>query len=105
MLDKDGYPTEAILKTIETWSFTEKSIEDFLNLIKCLWSYPDRYVLSGKRILRLYLSTGGWSGNENVIEAMQRNAIFWMMCWQKSVRGGHFWFRIDKKQWARVEGR
>lgn len=36
--------------------------------------------------------TGGWSPNEDVIEAMHRNTILWMLCWESSHRGGKFVF-------------
>ena len=91
MPDSLGYPTKKELKRIKDWPVV-MDIEGFLKFIEDLWHYPDRFVLTGKRIKKLYLSTGGWSGNESIIRAMQEN-IFWMIAWQKSVRGGHHWFR------------
>ena len=40
----------------------------------------------------LYISTGGWSGNEDLIGAMQNNAMLWIMTWVSSRRGGHYTF-------------
>lgn len=40
------------------------------------------------------LATGGWSGNESIIDAMQSNFMFWSMCWQMSRRGGLFFFKL-----------
>jgi hypothetical protein len=36
--------------------------------------------------------TGGWSGNEDIIEAMMENVLLWLAVWQRSERGGHFTF-------------
>lgn len=101
-MDKDGYPTGKELDTIRNWDFNKKSIQDFLEHIHSCWHWADGpgwqgYHLTGKNILRLELHTGGWSGNENVIEALCENFVFWVMYWEKSVRGGHYYFRIPLK--------
>ena len=37
-------------------------------------------------------ATGGWSGNEEIIEALQENVMFWACCWCGSMKGGyHEW--------------
>ena len=90
-MDEYGYPTKKELKIIETWDIVEKPVPDLLEHIRSCWNWADtRFVLNGKRVLKLYLSTGGWSGNENIINALQENKLFWMMFWEKSQRGGHF---------------
>ncbi|HWO88896.1 MAG TPA: hypothetical protein VNL98_07075 [Gemmatimonadales bacterium] len=33
-------------------------------------------------------ATGGWSGNEAIIAALQRNLMVMAMCWRVSTRGG-----------------
>lgn len=88
------YPREEELKTIQEWDLLTKPITELLEYVWELWKYDDRFVLKGKRVLRLYLSTGGWSGNESIIGALQDNFLFWSMCWEKSIRGGHYWFKI-----------
>ncbi|MDP2727320.1 MAG: hypothetical protein Q8P59_07225 [Dehalococcoidia bacterium] len=93
------YPRESELRKIQKWDFQKKPVTLFLEYIRALWTYDDRFVLEGKRVLKLYLSTGGWSGNESLIEAMRRNFIFWGMSWVKSERGGHYWFEIKLKDW------
>lgn len=33
-------------------------------------------------------ATGGWSGNEDIIDAMCKNLVPWALTWEKSERGG-----------------
>ena len=106
-MDEDGYPTDEELKTIRKWDFTKKPIHDFLSFIHSCWNWADGpgwhgYDLTGKRILKLSLHTGGWSGNEETISAIMDNRIFWIMCWQKSVVGGHYYFRIRLKNFKNL---
>jgi len=93
------YPTEEELKTIREWDMVGIAALDmlrFLDYIKDLWWMPDwGFHLKGKRVLRLELHTGGWSGNEDIIEALQSNFMFWAMYWQQSRRGGHYKFRME----------
>ena len=91
-LDENGYPTEETIMRIERWN--GKNVVDFVEFIKEVWHWLDwGFELKGKRVLRLELHTGGWSGNEDIICALSNN-IFWMMYWEKSTRGGHYYFKI-----------
>jgi hypothetical protein len=40
----------------------------------------------------LQLHTGGWSENEELIDNLSKS-FFWNMYWQKSERGGHYYFK------------
>ena len=91
------YPRENELQTIAEWDLLNKPVTELLEYIRTLWKYDDRFILTGKRVLKLYLSTGGWSGNESIISALKSNLLFWSIFWQKSEVGGHFWFRIALK--------
>ena len=94
------YPTESELKKIRNW---EGDLLDLAHYVISLWSYPDRAKLYkgkdffGKSIKKLYLSTGGWSGNEGIMGALQRNFMFWSLCWVQSKRGGHYWFEFRRE--------
>jgi len=101
------YPTDAELLEIEKWDFTKRPVKDFVEAIRVIWKYADvgYFKLSGKNILRLQLHTGGWSGNESIIEAIEKNFIFWTMCWARSDRGGHFWFEIILKNFTYDDGK
>ena len=97
-MNENDYPTDEELETIRGWDFNKGSVMDFLAFIESVWHWPDwGYELKGKRILRLELHTRGLSENESVMSALKANSIFWIMCWEKSVRGGRYYFRISLK--------
>lgn len=92
--DKDGYPTEATLEAIKQWPHTDfAGLMDFCGEA---WRYPDYWdrTFNGRRI---EAHTGGWSGNESIVTALQDNFIFWTICWMESKRGGHFVFELPEK--------
>jgi hypothetical protein len=103
-MDEDDYPTQKELAKIQEWHWS-----DFLGLMAYI---KERWYLSswgwreedwnenwpcGDREQdrkRFLLSTAGWSGNEDIVEALQQNRMFWSMCWFTSQRGGHYDFRV-----------
>ena len=89
--DKDSYPTGQQLHAIENWDILEERAEDLLAYIKALWWAPDWGWRKTKR--RLYLSTGGWSGNEALIRALKRTPLFWDLFWLRGRRGEHHVFK------------
>lgn len=100
LLDGAGYPRAEALGLIGKWNISDDGIEDLLDLIRTVWWYPARHfeLRSGQDVLDkpcwiLELHTGGWSGNESVIEALGQTT-FWWLCWLSSRRGGHFEFEI-----------
>jgi len=87
MLDENGYPDEGSLKQITEWDLKTKDLYGLLDLIKENTHWEDRQIhIKGKRVIRLEYHTGGWSGNEDVIRALERNPFFWILFWQKSIR-------------------
>lgn len=96
----EEYPTEEELLKIEKWDFEKDgSISEFLDFLRSLWHWEEYFSLKGKRTLEFELHTGGWSGNEEIIDALSKNFIFWSMCWQKSTRGGNYYFKTKLKLW------
>lgn len=91
MLDDDGYPTDEALDIVAAWPHTD--IPGLIAFVRDLWRYPNFWTDDGDR---LCISTGGWSGNESLIAAMQRNRMFWIMCWYRSMRGGHYDFDLSR---------
>ena len=91
------YPSDIVLERIKNFDIFEEDIEKLLELIENEWEYADvgyfkQYVEEGKNILELH--TGGWSGNEEILEALRENFAFWSAYWWKTERGGHYWFEL-----------
>jgi hypothetical protein len=94
--DSDGYPTEETLQTIREWPPTDG--RGLLEYVERTWCYPDFAMIdegAGSRgRSRLGFLTGGWSGNESLVSAMEQNIAWWGMNWYSSVRGGHHTFEV-----------
>ena len=89
----NGYFTKKELKQFE--SIDTFNIEQSLKFLRDRWYLADwGYKLKGKKVLRLELHTAGWSGNEEIIRALQKS-LFWTFYWQKTYRGGHYYFKIN----------
>ncbi len=91
-----GDPSESDLKQIREWSH-----EDFAGLmefVRDLWNWPEFGFMSDDELHHDHfeLHTGGWSGNEVIIGALQDNVMFWSLCWESSRRGGHYIFKVRK---------
>jgi len=91
-LDSDGYPTEECLRRLEVAGSTEA----FAILREAFQRWgaatdtlrPEEAAVVGrssKGFLRL--ATGGWSGNEDMVAAFERNIVH-AMTWRLSARGG-----------------
>ena len=101
MLDIDGYPDEESLEAIRNWDIQKQGVDGLLELVRENTNWADRQIgLSGKHVLRFEYHTGGWSGNEEVIDALQQNFMFWATSWVKHTAGGHYYFKIRKKQFG-----
>jgi len=62
------------------------------------WKIVENYnndLLKDKSFDALRIATGGWSGNESVIQQMEKT-IFWSICWKASVSGGLYILDYDK---------
>lgn len=98
LLDDDGYPTWTALEIIKLWHWSDK--KGWFEFIKSIWwsrdwGWTEGYGLDDhiKNKKHTYnISTGGWSGNESIIEAMQENTMMWHFTWVQSRRGGHYIF-------------
>jgi len=111
-LDEDGYPTDDALNLIENWHFSDA--KGFFDFVKSIWWSSDwgwSVVIGGKdwftdielkpETVRFHISTGGWSGNESIIKAMEKNEMMWFMNWVQSRRGGHYIFEL--KEYGKTE--
>lgn len=89
--EADGYPTDRTLRTIEAW--TIRTPEDYRAFRKfCEAGIRPPYGVvrdttdRGKRARKM--ATGGWSGNESIMNAMLRNPVFHMIGYIYQRRGG-----------------
>lgn len=101
LIDEDGYPTPSALEIVSTWHWSEPN--GYFDFIKSIWWMPDWGWSEGnetderddlKLVYRYHISTGGWSGNEAIISAMQSNDMMWHLNWVQSRRGGHYIFEL-----------
>ena len=107
-IDDDGYPTDAALEIIELWHWDD--IAGWFDFIRGLWYMRDwgwstAEVTQPHRSEKIVvtkehsISTAGWSGNESIVRAMQKNNMMWYLNWMSSRRGGHYVFQehaLDK---------
>lgn len=92
MLDDEGYPTEEFLEELKAWD--PKNFGSLMETVGKAWRFESGFRPCGARTWEL--ATGGWSGNESIIHALQDNFMFWSLCWQESKRGGYYRFVIPK---------
>lgn len=88
------YPNEEELEKIKTWDCND--FHGLMSFVHALWELKSWGWSQDGDIYSI--STGGWSGNEDLISALKQNMMFWMLYWQRSTRGGHYIFapmRID----------
>jgi hypothetical protein len=101
-LDDDGYPTVDALRLIE--NFHHELAVTWFDFIHGLWyasdwrwssaAVPHRF-REGETVLKFEISTAGWSGNESIIKAMQKNEMLWWMTHYQTRRGGHYTFELE----------
>ena len=96
------YPTDEDLKLIEEWDYND--FETLAKFVQSIWYHGEDYARLDdwkkdefKREYRMFtLITGGWSGNEDIVCALNNNQMFGMLCWHTSSRGGLHIYHIKK---------
>ena len=107
MPDRDGYPTNVELRRIRRWPInTGADCTALLVFVReCWWNAEWGWTVAarlrrervGGTAYRLYqISTGGWSGNEDIIAALDHNVMFQMLCFDSHRRGGHYTYRVPE---------
>lgn len=93
------YPTDDDITAIKLWSIKSwEDCESLLGFVKTVWHWKDIYFEKDEKG-RYSLSTGGWSGNEEIISELIENRMFWISAWESSRRGGHYTFcDVDKSE-------
>jgi len=86
--DCDGYPSDETLEAIENWP-----MEDFKNCLKFAEkAYQKGYGVWKKEEGWIKIATGGWSGNESVVYALQKQ-IYWNMLFIAKLCGGAYYIQ------------
>ncbi len=86
----ERYPTDEELAKVREWDTTNGDWHEFMDYVEEIWWMPDWGWRRKGDVY--YVSTGGWSGNEDIVAEMQHNMMFWVMYWYSSRRGGHYIF-------------
>ena len=96
----EDYPTDEELDLIKNWPH-ESGFISLMDKVHELWWAPDwgwheEDAINDyeESIIRYNISTGGWSGNEDLIFALKSNFFFWGMGWCSSRKGGHYVFEL-----------
>ena len=110
----DGlYPTGALLEKLEKFELGKTKLIDYLRLITDHWWSADGLIHFEKGptfpelpdfgdSYRMRISTGGWSGNEDIIDAVKKSD-FCFLFWEEWKRGGHFVFEFSVKDHPELE--
>jgi len=101
--DEDGYPTKDCLTLITEWHHSDPT--GWFEFIHQQWYATDwgwestvkpHRFKEDESVMEHNVSTAGWSGNEAIIRAMEKNNMLWWMTWFQSRRGGHYIFEVEK---------
>ena len=100
-MNDDGYPEDEELDQIRTWTPGPKwsGSEPWLGILRPVVSAWNRDMGRADwdgQVLTLV--TGGWSGNEEVLGALEDNRCAWSMLWLSSHRGGKHTFGIKNQE-------
>lgn len=87
------YPSEEFLAWVRSYDVLKEGPCKLIQAIKDEWQWRD-LIRWYPKIRTLKISTGGWSGHEDIISALQENSLFFAMYWWATLRGGHYTFKI-----------
>ena len=101
--DADGYPTDETLERIRTWDIkTPADMAEVMDFAGRAWSYPKYWECNPAFVeddwtgpYRQYVfSTGGASGNESIVHAIEQNQMLQIIGAWSWRRGGHYEYRF-----------
>lgn len=90
--DADGFPADETETAIKEWDVKDKT--GWMEYIREAWNHDYGRIWNVNDCIRM--ATGGWSGNEAIIVAMQQNFVLWSLLWESSHRGGLYVFRTPR---------
>ena len=86
------YPTELALNTLRGWHIRgHDDIVRALEFARSIWHWPEFATRDGDTWTFV---TGGWPGNEDIIEAMADNKVLDLAAWKLSEYGGRHVYQI-----------
>lgn len=98
-MDAEGYPEESELDLIKNWDY--KEVFSLLDFVQERWTYSDcfrkkwtKHRYSGSQLLQVEMITGGWSGNESLVNALLENTMIRHFCYVEWKTGGYHKFEI-----------
>jgi hypothetical protein len=103
--DADDYPTKDCLTLISEWHHSDPT--GWFEFINQQWYATDWGWSSNVKphrfkenefVMEHNVSTAGWSGNEAIIRAMEKNNMLWWTTWYESRRGGHYIFEVEMRE-------
>jgi len=95
VIDSDGYPEPEVLMDIMEWTARAGHHELMQEIVPLFEQYGRCEYRDIDGVWEVV--TGGWSGCEQVIQCLQENTMFWVMCWRLSKRGGYYEFKTTPK--------
>jgi hypothetical protein len=103
--DEDGSPSDETLLIIENFSYEEEvnhiSWKKFFDFVRICWNidYGNiRYETDDENNKIICFITGGWSDNEAIQGAINRNFMFKATRWESSHRGGLAKYKINENE-------
>lgn len=89
-----GYPGDETLQMITEWP---RPFEGLIDFVIDAWNLEYGVVREGPSIHKgaeqvVKFITGGWSGNESLLSALEENMMAYLMLWRLSARGGYHEF-------------
>ncbi len=104
-MNKEGYPEKRELALIKSWDY--KDIFGLFSYIESRWTYTDMFIKKWSKdkflhrpTLFLTLCTGGWSGNEDLIDALLKNKMIANCVYSAWERGGKHCFEITPSKFG-----
>ena len=97
MPSDDGYPNEDELKRIRDWEPMDGI--GLIDFVRSIWWNADWGCSfeTEDDVEKHQLSTGGWSGNEEIITTMRANWLWWSQHWYSHRCGGHYEFHVKTR--------
>jgi len=109
VFDSDGYPTDDTLNHIMAngydgaiFAFAEKAYNKHCGSWELIKNYSFGLLYPEKPYTALKITTGGWSGNEAIINALS-GGYAWGYAWEASYKGGLYILNYNKINYAIID--